>query len=89
VVLECAISGKRSQPFSLDQTRMEDLIPLSLQVSRYLAARIEVSAKRLGLSTEEYAQRAMEELEERLMQGRITELSHQLATHGAADTDTT
>jgi hypothetical protein len=67
---------------------MEDLIPLSLQISRYLAARIEVSARRLGLSKTEYAQRAMEELEERLMQVRITELSHQLGADISAAADT-
>ena len=63
---------------------MEDLISFSLRIPKALAANIEVTAKRLGMSKSEYARRAMEEFEERLMQERIAELSRQLAAHSAS-----
>jgi hypothetical protein len=63
---------------------MEDLISFSLRIPKALAANIEATAKRLGVSKSEYARRAMEEFEERLMQERIAELSHQLAAHSAS-----
>jgi predicted transcriptional regulator len=63
---------------------MEDLISFSLRIPKALAANIEATAKRLGVSKSEYARRAMEEFEERLMQERIAELSRQLAAQGAS-----
>jgi hypothetical protein len=63
---------------------MEDLISFSLRIPKALAANIEATAKRLGVSKSEYARRAMEEFEERLMQERIAELSRQLAAHSAS-----
>lgn len=63
---------------------MEDLISFSLRIPKSLAASIEATAKRLGVSKSEYARRAMEEFEERLMQERIAELSHRLAAHSAS-----
>ena len=65
---------------------MEDLISFSLRIPRTLAASIEVTAKRLGVSKSEYARRAMEEFEERLMRDRIAKLSHELAAQSAAAT---
>jgi predicted transcriptional regulator len=63
---------------------MEDLISFSLRIPKALAASVEATAKRLGMSKSEYARRAMEEFEERLMQERIAELSRQLAPHSAS-----
>jgi hypothetical protein len=63
---------------------MEDLISFSLRIPRTLAASIAVTAKRLGVSKSEYARRAMEEFEERLMRDRIAKLSHELAAHSAS-----
>ena len=63
---------------------MDDLISFSLRIPKALAASIETTARRLGVSKSEYARRAMEEFEERLMQERIAELSRQLATHSAS-----
>ena len=63
---------------------VEELISFSLRIPKTLAASIEATAKRLGVSKSEYARRAMEEFEERLMQDRIAELSRQLAVHSAS-----
>jgi len=63
---------------------MGDLISFSLRIPKTLAASIEATAKRLGVSKSEYARRAMEEFEERLMQERIAELSRQLGAHSAS-----
>ncbi len=63
---------------------MKDFTSFSLRIPRSLAASIAVTAKRLGVSKSEYARRAMEEFEERLMQERIAELSHRLAAHSAS-----
>jgi hypothetical protein len=63
---------------------MEDLISFSLRIPKTLAASIEATARRLGVSKSEYARRAMEEFEERLMQERIAELSRQLAAQSAS-----
>lgn len=63
---------------------MEDLISFSLRIPKTLAASIEATARRLGVSKSEYARRAMEEFEERLMQERIAELSRRLAAHSAS-----
>jgi ribbon-helix-helix CopG family protein len=60
---------------------MDDLISFSLRIPKALAASIEATAKRLGMSKSEYARRAMEEFEERLMHERIAELSRKLAAH--------
>ena len=63
---------------------MDDLTSFSLRIPKSLAASIEATAKRLGMSKSEYARRAMEEFEERLMQERIAELSRRLASHSAS-----
>lgn len=63
---------------------MDDLISFSLRIPKALATSIEATAKRLGVSKSEYARRAMEEFEERLMQDRIAELSRRLAPHSAS-----
>lgn len=63
---------------------MGDLISFSLRIPKILAASIEASARRLGVSKSEYARRAMEEFEERLMQERIADLSRRLAIHSAS-----
>jgi hypothetical protein len=62
---------------------MDDLISFSLRIPKTLATSIEATAKRLGVSKSEYARRAMEEFEERLMQERIADLSRRLAAHSA------
>lgn len=63
---------------------MEELISFSLRIPKTLAASIEATAKRLGVSKSEYARRAMEEFEERVMHERIAELSRRLAAHSAS-----
>ena len=63
---------------------MDNLTSFSLRIPKTLAARIETTAKRLGVSKSEYARRAMEAFEERLMQERIAELSRRLAAHSAS-----
>jgi Arc/MetJ-type ribon-helix-helix transcriptional regulator len=63
---------------------MDDLVSFSLRIPKTLAVSIEATAKRLGVSKSEYARRAMEELEERLMQERIADLSRRLAAHSAS-----
>jgi hypothetical protein len=63
---------------------MDDLISFSLRIPKTLATSIEATAKRLGVSKSEYARRAMEEFEERLMQERIADLSRRLAAHSAS-----
>lgn len=63
---------------------VEDLISFSLRIPKSLASSIEVTARRLGVSKSEYARRAMEAFEQRVMHDRIAELSHQLAAHSEA-----
>ena len=63
---------------------MDYLVSFSLRIPKTLAASIAATAKRLGMSKSEYARRAMEEFEDRLMQERITDLSRQLAAHSAS-----
>jgi metal-responsive CopG/Arc/MetJ family transcriptional regulator len=63
---------------------MDELISFSLRIPKTLATSIEVTAKRLGVSKSEYARRAIEEFEERVMHERIGELSRRLATHSAS-----
>jgi hypothetical protein len=63
---------------------MDELVSFSLRIPKALAASIAVTASRLGLSKSEYARRAMEEFEQRLMQERIADLSRQLAAHSAS-----
>jgi metal-responsive CopG/Arc/MetJ family transcriptional regulator len=63
---------------------MDDLTSFSLRIPKTLAATIEASAKRLGVSKSEYARRAMEEFEERLMQERIADISRRLGGHSAS-----
>ena len=76
-VIQCVIPEKCD-------ISMDDLISFSLRIPKALAASIEATAKRLGVSKSEYARRAMEEFEERLMQERIAELSRRLAGHSAS-----
>ena len=63
---------------------MEELTSFSLRIPKALARNIEAAAKRLGLTKSEYARRAMEEFDHRMMQERIGELSRRLASHSAA-----
>jgi Arc/MetJ-type ribon-helix-helix transcriptional regulator len=63
---------------------MEDLTSFSFRIPKSLARSIEVAAKRLGLSKSEYARRAMEEFDQRMMQERMAELSQRLAAQSAA-----
>ena len=63
---------------------MDELCSFSLRIPKTLAASIEATAKRLGVSKSEYARRAMEEFEERVMHERIAELSRRLSTHSAS-----
>lgn len=63
---------------------MEELTSFSLRIPKTLARNIEAAAKRMGLSTSEYARRALEEFDHRMMQERIAELSQRLASHSAA-----
>lgn len=63
---------------------MEELTSFSLRIPKTLARNIEAAAKRMGLSKSEYARRAMEEFDHRMMQERIAELSQRLASHSAA-----
>jgi len=63
---------------------MEDLTAFSFRIPRALARSIEAAAKRLGLTKSEYARRAVEEFDHRMMQERMAELSQQLAAHSAA-----
>jgi hypothetical protein len=67
---------------------MDDLISFSLRIPKTLATSVEATAKRLGLTKSEYARRAMEAFEERLMQERIADLSRRLAAHSAAAAQT-
>ena len=63
---------------------MDDLVSFLLRIPKALAASMAATASRLGLSKSEYARRAMEEFERRLMQERIAELSRELAAHSAS-----
>ena len=63
---------------------MADLTSFSFRIPKSLAASIATAAKRLGLSKSEFARRAMEELNERLMQERMAEISQRLAAQSAA-----
>jgi metal-responsive CopG/Arc/MetJ family transcriptional regulator len=63
---------------------VDELTTFSLRIPKTLAASIEATAKRLGMSKSEYARRAMEEFEQRLTDERIAELSRRLATHSAS-----
>jgi hypothetical protein len=63
---------------------VEELIPYSLRIPRSLAQGAEAAAHELGLSKSEYARRAIEELNWRVMQERIAKLSHRLACASAA-----
>lgn len=63
---------------------MDDLISFSFRIPKSLARNIELAAKRLGLSKSEYARRAMEEFDHRIMQQRIAELSVRVASQSAA-----
>ncbi len=63
---------------------MNELTSFSIRIPKTLAASIEATAKRLGVSKSEYARRAIEEFEERVMQERIAELSRRLAVHSAS-----
>ena len=63
---------------------MEDLIAFSFRIPRALAQGTAAAAKAMGLSKSEYARRAIEELNHRVMQERIAALSHRLTSSSAA-----
>jgi predicted transcriptional regulator len=63
---------------------MEDLTSFSFRISKSLARSIETAAKRLGLTKSEYARRAMEDFDQRMMQERMAELSQRLSGQSAA-----
>jgi predicted DNA-binding protein len=65
-------------------SEMEDLTLFSFRIPKALAARTEAAAKRLGVSKSEFARRALEEFNHRVMQERMAELSQRLAKHSAA-----
>jgi hypothetical protein len=67
---------------------VEDLTSFSFRIPKSLARSIEAAAKRLGLTKSEYARRAMEEFEHRMMQERMAELSQRLAAQSAAAAQT-
>ena len=60
---------------------MKELTSFSLRIPKGLATRIAATAKRLGVSKSEYARRAMEEFEQRVMQERMADLSQRLAAN--------
>ncbi len=62
---------------------MEELTSFSFRIPKSLAASITATAKRLGMSKSEYARRAMEALDEHLMQERMAELSQRLSAQSA------
>jgi hypothetical protein len=62
---------------------LEDLTSFSFRIPKTLATNIAATAKRLGVSKSEYARRAMEDFNERLMQERIAELSRRLSAQSA------
>jgi predicted transcriptional regulator len=62
---------------------MEELTSFSLRIPTALARSIEAEAKRSGLSKSEYARRALEDFNQRVMQERITEISRRLASQSA------
>lgn len=63
---------------------VEELVAFSLRIPRWLVKGAESAAHELGLSKSEYARRAIEELNWRVMQERIAKLSHRLAAASAA-----
>ena len=63
---------------------MEELVAFSLRIPRWLAKSAESAARELGLSKSEYTRRAIEELNDRVMQERIAKLSHRLAAASTA-----
>ena len=66
---------------------MEDLISFSLRIPKDLARSIESESKRCGLNKSEYARRALEDFNRRVMQARIAEISQRLAYQSAAATE--
>ncbi len=63
---------------------MDDLTSFSLRIPKALARSIEAEARRSGLNKSEYARRALEEFNQRMMQERITEISLRLSAQSAA-----
>ena len=63
---------------------MEELTPFSFRIPKGLAKTVEAAAKQLGVTKSEYARRAIEELNHRVMQDRIAGLSRRLAAGSAA-----
>jgi hypothetical protein len=63
---------------------MEELTSLSLRIPKSLARSIEAEAKRSGVNKSEYARRALEDFNQRVMQERIAEISRRLAYQSAA-----
>jgi hypothetical protein len=77
-------SDIRSSSGNISVQAVEELIAFSLRIPRRLAKGAEAAARELGLSKSEYARRAIEELNHRVMQERIAKLSHSLAAASAA-----
>jgi hypothetical protein len=63
---------------------MDELIAFSFRIPKLLAMGTAAAAKELGLSKSEYARRAIEDLNHRVMQDRIAALSQRLAAESAA-----
>jgi hypothetical protein len=63
---------------------MEDLTSFSLRIPKALARSIEAEAKRSGLNKSEYARRALEDFNQRVMHERIAEISRRLAYESTA-----
>ncbi len=64
---------------------MDELTPFSLRIPKALARSIEAEAKRVGLNKSEYARRALEDFNQRVMHERIAEISVRLASQSAAE----
>ena len=62
---------------------MEDLISFSFRVPRDLAIGVKAAAKQLGISSSEYARRALEQFQAQQMQDRMAELSRRVARQSA------
>lgn len=63
---------------------MEDLISFSFRIPKRLASATSAAARCLGMSKSEYARRAIEEFNLRVMHERIAELSRRLSTGSMA-----
>ncbi len=62
---------------------MQDMTTLSLRIPKALARSIEAEARRAGINKSAYARRALEDVNQRAMQERISEISLRLASQSA------